>query len=51
MFLNILHIAPEKGLILKVAKISKSFLFKSDARFFVKNYVRYSGARLERTRY
>ena len=43
MFLNIHHIALEKWLILKRAKISKSFFLKSDARFrfLVKNYVRY----------
>ena len=41
--LNIHHIAPEKWLILAGAKISKSFLLKSDSRFrfLVKNYVRY----------
>ena len=43
MFLNIHHIALEKWLILKRAKISKSFFLKTDARFrfLVKNYVRY----------
>ena len=43
MFLNLHHIALEKWLILKGAKISKSFFLKSDAkfRFLVKNYVRY----------
>ena len=43
MFLNIHHIALEKWLILKGAKISKSFFLKMDARFkfLVKNHVRY----------
>ena len=43
MFLNIHHIALEKGLALKGAKISYSFFLRTDARFrfLVKNYVRY----------
>ena len=43
MFLNIHHIALEKRLILKRAKILKSFFLITDARFrfLVKNYVWY----------